>query len=83
MSINEDNEFKPQAKEPQEEVQVGEGEQFQVLPGNQEEEKDEILLTAPTVNPAKAKMSNRQNAAIEILQKIEKGCLGLVVTYYR
>src|SRR4249920_3880293 len=58
MSINEDNEFEPQVKQPQEEVQVGEGEQFQVLPGNEEEEKEEILLTAPTVEPAKSKMSS-------------------------
>ena len=48
MSINEDNEFEPQVKEPEEEVKVGEGEQFQVLPGNEEEEKEEILLVAPT-----------------------------------
>ncbi len=57
MSINEENEFEPHIKEPQEEVQVGVGEQFQVLPGNKEEEK-EILLTAPTVEPAKPKMSS-------------------------
>jgi hypothetical protein len=44
MSINEDNEFEPQVKEPEEEVKVGEGEQFQVLPGNEEEEKEEILF---------------------------------------
>jgi hypothetical protein len=39
-------------------VKVGEGDQFQVLAENEQEEKEEILLTAPSVEPAKPKMSS-------------------------
>jgi hypothetical protein len=59
MTINEDKEFEPQVKEPQEEeIKIGQDEPLQVLPENEQEEKEEILLTSSIVEPAKAKMSS-------------------------
>ena len=59
MTINEDREFEPQVKEPQdEEIKIGQDEQLQVLPENEQEEKEEILLTSSIVEPAKAKTSS-------------------------
>jgi hypothetical protein len=59
MTINEDKEFEPQVKEPQEEeIKIGQDEQLQVLPENEQEEKEEILLTSSIVEPAKAKTSS-------------------------
>jgi hypothetical protein len=54
---NEDNEFEPQVKESQEEVKIGE-DTLQVLPENEQEEKEEILLTPSNVEPAKPKTSS-------------------------
>ena len=53
---NEDNEFEPQVKDFQEEVKISE-DTLHVLPENEQEEKEEILLTAPTVELPKPKMS--------------------------
>jgi membrane-bound lytic murein transglycosylase B len=59
MTINEDKEFEPQVKETQEEeIKIGQDEQLQVLPENEQEEKEEILLTSSIVEPAKAKTSS-------------------------
>jgi hypothetical protein len=59
MTINEDREFEPQVKEPQdEEIKIGQDEQLQVLPENEQEEKEEILLTSSIFEPAKAKTSS-------------------------
>jgi len=59
MTINEDREFEPQVKEPQdEEIKIGQDEQLQVLPENEQEEKEEILLTSSIVEPAKPKTSS-------------------------
>ena len=59
MTINEDREFEPQVKEPQdEEIKIGQDEQLQVLPENEQEQKEEILLTSSIVEPAKAKTSS-------------------------
>ena len=59
MTINEDREFEPQVKEPQdEEIKIGQDEQLQVLPENEQEEKEEILLTSSIVEPEKAKTSS-------------------------
>lgn len=57
MSINEDNEFEPRVKDFQEEVKISE-DTLHVLPENEQEEKEEILLTAPTVELPKPKMSS-------------------------
>ena len=57
MSINEDNEFEPQVKDFQEEVKISE-DALHVLPENEQEEKEEILLTAPTIELPKPKMSS-------------------------
>ncbi|MFZ0895348.1 MAG: hypothetical protein WAZ77_12680 [Candidatus Nitrosopolaris sp.] len=54
---NEDNEFEPQVKDFQEEVKISE-DTLHVLPENEQEEKEEILLTAPTVELPKPKMSS-------------------------
>ena len=77
MSINEDNEFEPQVKEPQEEVKVGEGDQFQVLPENEEEEKEEILLTVPTVEPAKPKKSSFKAKSLRARRRDTTSSTGL------
>jgi hypothetical protein len=59
MTINEDREFEPQVKEPQdEEIKIGQDEQLQVLPENEQEEKEEILLTSSIVEHAKPKTSS-------------------------
>jgi hypothetical protein len=55
-TTNEDNKFEGQAKESeQEDVKIGEDQRLQALPENEEEEKEEILLTAPNVELAKPK----------------------------
>jgi hypothetical protein len=54
---NEDKEFEPQVKDFQEEVKISE-DTLHVLPENEQEEKEEILLTAPTVELPKPKMSS-------------------------
>jgi hypothetical protein len=56
-TTNEDNEFEPQVMESQEEVKIGE-DALQVLPENEQEEKEEILLTSSIVEPAKPKTSS-------------------------
>jgi hypothetical protein len=46
---NEYSEFEPQAYEsPEKEIKLAEDQRLQLLPENEEEEKEEILLTAPT-----------------------------------
>ena len=55
-TTNEDNKFEGQAKESeQEDVKIRDDQRLQLLPENEEEEKEEILLTAQTVKAAKSK----------------------------
>ena len=52
----EDNKFEGQAKESEQgDVKIGDDQRLQLLPENEEEEKEEILLTAQTVNATKPK----------------------------
>lgn len=52
---NEYSEFDPQAKEPSEkEIKLAKDHRLQLLPDNEQEEKEEILLTVPT-EPTKPK----------------------------
>jgi membrane-bound lytic murein transglycosylase B len=70
MTINEDKEFEPQVKEPQEEeIKIGQDEQLQVLPENEQEEKEEILLTSSVVEPAKAKTSSSKAKSSRIRRR--------------
>lgn len=54
--------LEPGIKVPQKEVPVVEDQQLNVLPENEEEENEEILLTARTVEKAKPKMSSLSKA---------------------
>jgi hypothetical protein len=54
-------------------VKVGEGDQFQVLAENEQEEKEEILLTAPSVEPAKPKMSSSKAKSSRTRRRDEIG----------
>lgn len=58
----EDEALEPGIKVPQKEVPVVEDQQLNVLPENEEEENEEILLTARTVEKAKPKMSSLSKA---------------------
>ena len=58
----EDEALEPGIKVPQKEVPVVEDQQLNVLPENEEEENEEILLTARTVEKAKPKMSSPSKA---------------------
>lgn len=58
----EDEALEPGIKVPQKEVPVVEDQELNVLPENEEEENEEILLTARTVEKAKPKMSSLSKA---------------------
>ncbi len=60
-TTKEGNEFEPGINEPQEEVPIVDDEQLRALPGNEEEEKEEILMPFTTAAKiTKPKVSTRR-----------------------
>jgi len=67
----EDEGFESGIKEPQKAVPIVEDQQLNVLPENDEEENENILLTSRTLEKAKPKMSSRSKTRSSRLRRVE------------
>ena len=70
-TINEYSELGPQVKESREDVKIDEDQVSPVLPENETEEKEEILLT-PTVEPVKPKMRQHKISPADAREQLER-----------